>query len=207
MTPRDFLAASLKAHEGGLSLNASDNGNWFDPTRYKQGLPQKRNMGKLVGSKFGVTAYALAQHRKLANVTAADIASIAFDEAVDIAVDQYVDRPGLGFLAQNRVTLSVIDKGYISGPGQAIKLLQRLIGANDDGKIGKGGETVQKYAAWIAKFGEEACARSYCQARIKFDTGLATDQGPNDHDRIFLNGWNNRSQDFLPGTKWWKASA
>lgn len=205
MTPRTFMAGAIKTHEGGLSMRPEDNGNWFDPQRYKHGLAQKRGMGKLVGSKYGVTAYALAQYTDDDNIEAWEMAAMTFDTAVNIAEHIYVKAPRLNLLLPSRVTLSIIDKGWGSGPIQAIKLIQRLIGAGDDGKIGN--ETIKKYEAWHVKLGEEEAARRWAKQRIAFDTMLATNEGPKDPDRIFLKGWNNRTNSFLPGTSWWKQAA
>ena len=206
MTPRTFMAGTIKTHEGGLSMNANDNGNWFDKARYKAGLGQKRGAGTLVGSKYGVTAYALASFTNDNDILPWEMAALTFDTAVDIAEQIYVKAPRFNLLIPSRVTLSIIDKGWGSGPGQATKLLQRLLGMkNVDGKMGPA--TAAAYEAWHARVGEEEAARLWAAERIKFDTMLATNDGPKDPDRIFLKGWNNRSNSFLPGTPWWKAAA
>lgn len=205
MTPRAFMTGAIKAHEGVLSMNPKDNGNWFDKARYKAGLPQQRGKGVLVGSKFGVTAYSLAQFTGDDDIQPWEMAAVTFDMAVDIAEYLYVKAPRFNLLLPSRVTLSIIDKGWLSGPKQATKLIQRLIGANDDGKIGT--ETADAYKAWHDRLGEEEAARRWAAKRIEFDTYLATNEGPNDPDKTFLNGWKNRTNSFLPGTSWWKQAA
>jgi len=201
LTPRTFIAGFIGDHEGGLSLHPADNGNWFDPLRYKKGLPQRRGLGTLVGSKFGITAYTLASYTGKSNITAADIKAITFDMAVDIGVALYVTKPGFDKLLWNRVTASIIDKGWLSGPTTAVKMVQRMLGVTPDGQLGP--KTADAYAKFIAIHGEEDAARLWCNVRTDFDHNLATNEGPNDPDRVFLNGWNNRSRSFLPGTKWW----
>lgn len=206
MTPRTFMAGSIKTHEGELSMRPEDNGNWFSAARYKAGLPQKRGMGTLVGSKYGVTAYALASFTGDNDIQPWEMAALTFDKAVDIAEHIYVKAPRFDLLTPSRCTLSIIDKGWGSGPGQATKLLQRMIGVNNvDGKVGPA--TAAAYAAWHTRLGEEEAARRWAAERIKFDTMLATNEGPNDPDRIFLKGWNNRTNSFLPGTSWWRSAA
>lgn len=207
LTPRSFIAGSIGSHEGVLSLHPADNGNWFDPKRYAAKQPQRRNLGKLVGSKFGITAYALADFKGYKDVTKEMIAGITFDLAVDIGVANYYEKTGLQNLSWNRVTASVLDKAWLSGPVRAILMVQELVGAGTDGKISKDGETARKFDAMIAKYGEEKVAQLWADKRIAFDTYLASNQGPNDPDKKFLNGWNNRTRSFLPGTKWWKDSA
>jgi len=205
LTPRNFMAGAIKTHEGLLSMHPNDNGNWFDKTRYKAGLPQKRGMGVLVGSKFGVTAYALANFRGVSNIAPWEMASLTFNEAVDIAEHIYVKAPRLNLLIPNRVTLSIIDMGWGTGPVQTIKLLQRMVGTADDGKMGPA--TAAAYARFIEKHGEEQAARLWGAVRDAFYTQIATNEGPNDPDRVFLKGWKNRTASFLPGTKWWKEAA
>lgn len=206
MTPRDFMAGAIKTHEGGLSMRPEDNGNWFDKARYKAGLAQQRGKGTLVGSRYGVTAYALANFTSDNDIQPWEMAALTFDMAVDIAEQIYVKAPRFNLLTPSRATLSIIDKGWGSGPVQAAKLVQRMIGVNNvDGKIGPA--TAAAYTAWHIRLGEEESARRWATERVKFDTMLATNEGPSDPDRIFLKGWNNRTSSFLPGTPWWKAAA
>ncbi|WP_447407070.1 putative peptidoglycan-binding domain-containing protein, partial [Clostridium perfringens] len=86
------------------------------------------------------------------------------------------------------------------GPGRAIKMMQEMVGANNDGDIGP--KTIAAYKAFVAKYGEEGAAHRWCDKRIAFDTYLGSNEGPNDPDAKFVNGWNNRSRSFLPGTAW-----
>ena len=188
MTIEDFIGGFIGAHEGGLSLDPADNGNWTGG---------HRGIGALVGSKFGVTAGALAAHRGVAalSITAADIANLTEAEAVQIGVDLYYKVPGFDKLPWNRVTASIIDKGWGSGPRQAIKLMQRIVGVPADGVLGP--QSDKAYTDWIAANGEEAAARKWADVRIAFDTSL--------NQPRFINGWNNRTRSFLPGTPWWGA--
>ncbi|MDH7971759.1 glycosyl hydrolase 108 family protein [Sphingomonas sp. AR_OL41] len=211
MTPKEFIAGFIGTHEGKLSLHASDNGNWYDPVRYKAEKPQRRNMGQLVGSKFGVTAYALVRYRirkgmpeaQALVVKPADIDAIDFAMAVDIGIELYFKEPGFDTLPWNRVTASIVDKGWGSGPGAAVDMMQATIGASTKGGIGP--ETRSKYAAFLAAHGEQGAAILWCNTRCEFDHNLATNEGPNDPDKAFINGWNNRSRSFLPGTPWWQS--
>lgn len=201
-TPREFIADFIKNHEGGLSLHPADNGNWFDPRRYAAGLPQRRNLGRLVGSKYGVTAYALANHRGIADVTAKMMADLTFEEAVDIGVKSYYLRPRFDMLPWDRVTAAVMDHGWLSGPETSITILQRMIGANPDGIIGR--RTAEAYQEYRRRRTEEQTAEDFARARERFFDVLATNQGPNDPDKKFLRGWYNRARSFLSGTGWWR---
>ena len=204
---RDVIAGFIGTHEGGLSLHPSDNGNWYLAARYAAGDPQARGEGELVGSKFGVTAYALVRYRlafgmarpSALTVARADMAALTLVTAVTIGVELYLHQPRLDQLAWNRVTASVLDKAWGSGPGRAIRMLQELIDVPADGEIGP--RTIKAYAAWIAAHGEEHAAFLWGDKRIAFDQSLVS--GPADPDRAFIAGWNNRTRSFLPNTVWW----
>lgn len=185
-TIEEFIGGYIDAHEGGLSLDPDDNGNWTG---------MKKCKGSLVGSKFGVTSAALAGYRgvPVSSITRQDISNLSRKEAIDIGVALYYHKPKFDRLLFNRVTLSVIDKGWGSGPVWGIKLLQRMIGVPDDGKIGP--QTIKTYEKFLSSVGEEEAARRFADRRIAFDTSL--------NQRKYINGWNNRTRSFLPGTKWW----
>ena len=204
-TPAQFIEGFIKAHEGGLSLHPADNGNWFDSKRLAANLPQRRGMGALVGSKYGITAYALCSYRRVRSVTKADITGITMAEAIAIGVRNYYDIPDFDLLPWDRCIASVVDMGWGAGPNTAAKLLQRMIGTDDDGDIGPA--TLKAYKIFRLKNNEEQAARAFGAQRNAYYQHLATNEGPNDPDKKFLNGWQNRTASFLPGTSWWKANA
>lgn len=183
----DFIGGYIDAHEGGLSMDPQDNGNWTGG---------HRGLGSLVGSKFGVTPGAVATYRGVpaGSITKADIANLTREEAIAIGVKNYYRGPGFDKLPWNRVTLSIIDKGWGSGPGRAIKLLKRMLGLPETTSLDQ--PTIDAYAAYIARVGEEAAAKRWAEIRIAFDTSLGQPR--------FINGWNNRTRSFLPGTPWWR---
>ncbi|NIJ07257.1 hypothetical protein FHS31_000853 [Sphingomonas vulcanisoli] len=212
LTPPQVIAGYVGGFEGLLSLQPADNGNYYDPARFTARLPQRRGMGVLVGSMRGVTAYALVQYRiakgaplaAAIKVTRTDMMAITLPIAIDIGMTLFFNGPGLRYLAWNRVTPSILDKCWGSGTGSTIRRLQAELGAGVDGVISSGGETVRKFAAWLAKLGEEGAARRWCALREAWDHDIATNEGPHDPDLIFLPGWNRRSESFLPGTPWWQ---
>ena len=205
MTPRAFASDFIFHWEDGgshdpartHSLDPVDNGNWSGG---RQGL------GKLVGSNHGVTAAALAAHRNVsvAAITREAMHALTLDEAADIALALYFHAPRLDLLAWNRVTMSVVDMAWGAGPGQAVKLLQRLIGCADDGQCGPG--TAAAYAAWIERHGETDAAELYANARIAFYDRIIAARPANARYR---NGWRNRTNYYLPNRPdgWWKVAA
>lgn len=202
MDVRTFIAGFIDNHEGGLSLDAKDAGNWFDAGRWARGERMTRGAGALVGSKFGITGGALATYLKTpAAVTATRIAAITRIETIDIGVELYYRRPGLAKLPWNRVTAAVLDMGFNAGSGTANKLLQRAIGAVDDGKIGP--VTVAVFRDQVDRFGEEKVMAAFTLQRERYYSEIASNEGPNDPDKRFLKGWLNRARSFLKGTAWW----
>ena len=189
MTVDEFIADYIARWEGGLSLHKEDAGN------YASG---KAGVGPLIGSKYGVTPAALAQHRKVsaASITAAQMAALTMAEAVAIGRRAYYDAPGFAMLPWNRVTASVVDMGWGAGPGQAIKLLQRMIGVADDGKLGP--NTARAYATWL----EARQAEEWEGVRNAFYDRIIATRPAN---AKFRNGWRNRSAYFTPGDAggWW----
>lgn len=81
-------------------------------------------------TKFGVT---IGTMQRLGidltgdgRVTEADVRALSREKAEEIFVRHYFDAPGLGQLPQ-AIQASVFDMAVNAGPGQAIRLLQRLL--------------------------------------------------------------------------------
>ena len=102
-TEADFRRSVLPLtlhHEGGLSLDRRDPGNW---TGGKVGL------GRLLGTKYGIAA---SSHPML------DIRALTLDDAAEIYWREYVLRPGFADLPLP-LLLVVFDGGVNCGPGRA----------------------------------------------------------------------------------------
>jgi len=191
MTVNEFIADYIRRWEGGLSLHREDAGN------YASG---KAGVGPLIGSKHGVTPGALAAYRGVAatSITAKEMADLTMDEAVAIGRKHYYDGPRFNLLPWNRVTASIVDFGWGAGPVQAIKLLQRLVGVADDGKLGP--NTARAYATWL----EARQAEDWAAVRLAF-YDLIIKRTP--ANAKFRNGWRNRTDYFKPGGEWWAGFA
>ena len=188
MKPADFIRDYIETHEGGLSTDPDDAGNWHH--------------GVLVGSKFGVTGDVLAKARGVGQVSAADMASVTLDEAIRVGMALFYRAPHFDVLPWDPAIASVLDMGWGAGPGQAIKLLQRMVGANDDGQIGP--YTARLYASYVANHGVEAAARAYGAVRNAFYDNIIAIHPSN---AKYRGGWRNRTASFLPGTPWWRRFA
>lgn len=192
MTPQQVIADFIRTWEGGLSLHKADTGNWVGNV--------------LVGSKYGVTAAALANHRRVSvsSITPQIMRDLAIEEAAEIGYKNYYDKPQLDLLPWNRVTASLLDAGWGMGPPQAIKLMQRIVEAADDGKIGP--QTAGLYSRYLEAHGEVALACEFAFARINFYIDI-TEKRPSNLQ--FLNGWTARTAYFTPSSAernkgWWK---
>ena len=188
LSAAEFIRGYIETHEGGLSLDKDDTGNWYK--------------GALVGSKFGVTGAALAAYRGTPDISAHAMALLTIDEAVNIGLKLYYHDPHLDLLPWDPVTASVLDMAWGAGPGQATKLLQRMIGVADDGKVGR--FTAAAYAQFVQHFGIEETARKWGAVRNAFYDNIIAIRPAN---AKYRNGWRNRTASFLPGTDWWRAAA
>lgn len=182
-TARQFIQHTIMAHEGGLSLDRDDTGNWYK--------------GRLIGSKFGVTGAALAQYRGH-EISAQDMAALTEDEAVSIAFSAYYDRPQIDLLVWNPVTASILDMGYNAGPGMTAKLVQRMIGVADDGKIGN--YTATAYRQFVDDHGIENAAREWTAQRVGYYDQIIRIRPTN---KKYRKGWRARADSFLPNSSWW----
>jgi len=182
--PKAFFRNTILVHESERhSVDPDDKGNWFK--------------GQLVGSKYGVTGAALAAYRGVATISRSQMAALTEDEAIDLGLTGYFYRQGIDLLPWDVVIAGVTDLSFNAGPSMAVKVLQRLIGADDDGKAGKG--TREAYRLWRCNKTDEEAMRAWTKARIAFYVSLKNAK--------YENGWTNRANAFLPGTKWWKDNA
>lgn len=186
-----FIRGFIETHEGELSVDKDDTGNWF----HEKGCPPV-----LVGSKYGCTGAALAAHRNCTRITPLDMKELSLDEAVDIGVSLYYEKPHMDLLPWNQVTASVMDMGWGAGTAQAIKLLQRMITVADDGKIGQ--YTASAYAQFLDHHKLEETAEIWAGVRNAFYDRIIQARPIN---AKYRNGWRSRTASFLPDTRWWQA--
>lgn len=154
--------AVVVGHEGGLSLNPADPGNW---TGGVVGL------GACRGTKFGVSA---------ASYPGLDIAALSLAEAQAVYRRDYWERVQ-GDAMPAPLALLVFDAAVNNGVGRAIRWLQTAVGVTADGVIGE-----QTLAAVAARSGSGAGLLTEFQAqRLNFMAGLPT-------WRTFGLGWARR---------------
>lgn len=115
----DFATAfdRVIAHEGGYTDDPRDRGNWTT------GIPGR---GELRGTKFGIAAHAYPT---------LDIKNLTLEDARRIYKRDYWDRVRCDELPPS-LRAPMFDIAVNSGVGGAVRMLQRAVGARDDGVFG-----------------------------------------------------------------------
>lgn len=114
-------------------------------------------------TKFGITHKTLAAHRGVKSVTAAQVKAMTLAEAVAIYRKSYWTQSG-GDVLPVGLDYAAFDFGVNSGPSRAVKTLQGVVGAAQDGKVGPATlAAVRAYPGGIVKL-----IRDYCAARMAF---------------------------------------
>lgn len=193
---REFMEWMIVKHEGGFQNDEEDNGNWVtmpDGTR------------RLVGTNMGVTPAALASWRGIEpwQVTREMILSLTMDEAVNLGVYDYYDAPGFDLLPWGPCVEIILDLSWHSGQVTAVRWLQRIVGADVDGRMGP--QTAGMYRTWRQRLGAEEAAHALTDARVDHYDAILRRQPRKEKYR---RGWMIRANWFRPtNTQWWGASA
>lgn len=123
-------------------------------------------------TKYGITHRTLAAHRGVGSVTAAEVKAMTKTEAEEIYRKSYWVQSG-GDLLPAGVDYAVFDFGVNSGPARAVKSLQKVVGAGQDGIVG--GETLRQVAQYPG--GVLELIKAYCEERMRFLRSLGGKQG------------------------------
>jgi lysozyme family protein len=196
MTPEAFFSLVLRTWAGGLSLDRDDNGNWY----LAGAAQQRKGQGIFCGSRFDVTAACLAQYRGTPHILPADIASLRFEEAVNVFGALYYRGAGFDQLPFSPPVAMATDFGWGSGVDRAQRMVQHVCGAVQDGNIGP--KTVAAWNAWVARVGLEAAGAAIAAQRNAWYLQCVNAIPTN---RKYLNGWRNRTAWLAPGGALWRA--
>ena len=132
---------------------------------------------------MGITMATLSTYRKTP-VTVEDVKNLTRKEAIAIYYKNYWAKPRLDTISTfNNLSVAVFNQGVLRGPITAVKTLQKVVGAVQDGSLG--GTTVNR----INSYGEmttlreflQACEHAYVDVVIKRPTSIK-----------YLRGWLNR---------------
>lgn len=177
----DTMLDTILTSEGGYQNQAADNGNWTGG---------RQNVGKLLGTKYGITPKTLAAWRgvKASSLTEDDIKNLTETEARDIYKDRYYYKPGFDRLPEH-LQENVMDMGINAGPKTAIKLLQKAAGVKADGNIGN--QTLSAV--------QNIDNNTYADQRKDHYLTL-TLRNPEKYDR-YIKGWLNRVDQYRTPTQ------
>lgn len=191
-TPHEALRRAIAQWEGGFQAQPQDPGNYVT-------MPDGSR--RLVGTMRGVTPAVLAAHRgvAVAGLTKGVMQSVTLEEAAEIGLTRFYRGTGLDLLPWGPATEALVDFAWGSGPGQAARSLQRMLGVVVDGVIGP--ITIDTYARWVAERGWEATTRAVRDMRVAFydliirrNTALG----------VYRQGWRNRANWMTPeSAAWW----
>jgi lysozyme family protein len=113
--------------EAGYQDQTEDTGNYID--------------GKLIGTNRGITPEAYKEfYGKVPTVE--DMKNLTKAQALEIYKSDYVSKPKFDLINDPNLQTAVVDFGVNSGPTTAVKMLQKLIGAEEDGLLGP--DTLEK---------------------------------------------------------------
>lgn len=160
--------ALLKVHEGGYSNHKDDPGG---------------------ATMRGVTQRTFNAYRRRRGEPLVDVRNITDAEVRDIYKRQYWDAINADDLPPG-VAYTVFDAGVNSGPGQAVRWLQRLVGVRDDGIVGD--ETIAATQAHAAA----PLIDDYNDNRLAFMRSLR-------HWNTFKSGWTRRVAEVREQSKEW----
>jgi lysozyme family protein len=186
--PTDYFTKMVVDQEGGYQDHEEDRMNWVGK--------------RLVGTKYGITAYSLAEYRncKPEEIFAKDILSLDSREAALIGFKLYYLNPGFAKLDWGPTTEALTDHGFMSGQGLATRHLQELIGVAEDGLLGP--RSYAAYREWVESNGWAKCSDLLAARRKKYYDEIVKKRPTQSK---FIKGWKVRADSFRSNnTEWWE---
>jgi lysozyme family protein len=165
--------------EGGYTDNPNDNGNW---TGGKKGL------GQLIGTKYGISAPVLGQYLKRFP-TVQDMKSLSLNTAKEIYRLNYWNAMRASEIKSQSVANIYVDFGINSGPGVAIREMQRTLNTQFSKELKEDGAIGPITLSAINSVNSESLFNHYKERRRVFFLSL--------NQPTFINGWLNRLNAFV----------
>ncbi|MDD7910878.1 glycoside hydrolase family 108 protein [Pseudovibrio exalbescens] len=131
-------------------------------------------------TNFGITLATLRDWRGDLALSAEDVKALSRTEAKQIYRARYWQALSCDQLPAG-LDLMLFDFGVNAGPGRAARLLQRLVGAAEDGVIGP------RTLAATTELATRRLINAYADARLAYYRGLS-------HFSSFGRGWTNRTE-------------
>lgn len=140
-------------------------------------------------TNFGITMATLAAWRG-APVTEVDVSLLTESEARSIYIKRYFQDPGFDKVLGEDLQAILLDSAVNHGPKQAVKLLQRALGVNDDGKLGP------VSLAAVPHIDQRRMVLKVLAQRVRLYGSIIT------HDpsqAVFAKGWSSRVAELIEG--------
>lgn len=185
-SPERFFKKLITKWEGPYQKHPEDRGNWAG--------------NYLVGSKYGITPKVYSDYfgTSIDLIHPQLIKRITMSQAVEIAMSTFYHKPRFHDLNWSPLLEPVLDVAYNSGPGVAIKGLQKLIKTQSDGHIGP--KTRTAYNRALKDHSIEFLLWSFFSWRVQFYVQITTRRTAN---LKFLKGWINRAEWYTPKNTVW----
>jgi lysozyme family protein len=153
-----------------------------------EGWPQYTDHPNDLGgpTRGGITLATFRIWRKDHTLTAADLRTLTEDEAD--AIYQFLYLQPFAAVTDEALRHYLIDLGVLRGPRKSVQMLQEIVGVEADGWIGP--ETV-------SAIGRYAKHLLVMLIGSRF-THIAARARENPTQKVFVNGWRNRNEKFLP---------
>ena len=173
----DKLLGEVLKIEGGYQETKEDRGNIIRPD------------GTILGTNYGITPQVYAEYKgtSVDNLQPEDIKNITEQEAREIYKDKFYNRTRIKDINDENLRANVFDMGLNAGPRNAVKIIQKLLGAKEDGILGP--QTLKK----LNSVGVDN--NVYSDKRLEYYKSI-TDSTPNEQV-----SWARRANHFrTPGT-------
>lgn len=140
-------------------------------------------------TNYGITQNTLDAFNKKNGYSSMNVKDITPDDAKFVAQKQYFEDPKLDTLP-DRIGVAAFDYSINSGPHQAIKDLQRVVGVKPDGQLGP--DTKKAINSYIDQNGEDSLLHNYTERRAILMHSLII--GNPSKYGSYANGWATRLQ-------------
>lgn len=119
----DKLISQVFSLEGGYSTDKADTGNYLSGD----------TSGEFIGSNHGISADVLARHLGK-TPTAKDMRNLTKETARDIYKNNYWDKFSMDSLPED--LQPIVFNAVVNSQGHAVKVMQKLLGVEEDGVVG-----------------------------------------------------------------------
>tara|TARA_S200002703_G_scaffold154439_1_gene157211 strand:+ start:1232 stop:2323 length:1092 start_codon:yes stop_codon:yes gene_type:complete len=144
----DELISQVFSLEGEYSTDKADTGNYLNGD----------TSGKFIGSNHGISADVLAKHLGK-TPTAKDMRNLTKDTARDIYKNNYWDKFSMDSLPED--LQPIVFNAVVNSQGHAVKVMQKLLGVEEDGIIGPKTREAMKSATFTKEQFKDSLLEKY----------------------------------------------